>query len=240
VSLGDDQVVALTFDDGPHETVTPRILDILREKGTKATFFVVGRNGLQHPSILKRIWDEGHDIGSHSYSHPNFSTLSFCDLAWELNATQRVLEAGLGLHTTLLRPPFAGAAEVDAGTPRVIEDAIGLGYTIVLSAVDGADWLNPPPQLIAERVVGKVVAGRGRVILLHDWGKREPTIAALPAIIDGLTARGYRFATIHELLGLSRDDVMPPVSHGDMVAQTTRTRARRCCCRWGGWVWPSL
>jgi cellulose synthase/poly-beta-1,6-N-acetylglucosamine synthase-like glycosyltransferase/peptidoglycan/xylan/chitin deacetylase (PgdA/CDA1 family) len=221
LSLGDQSVIALTFDDGPHETVTPRILNILREKGTKATFFVVGRNVLQHPSVLKRIWDEGHDIGNHSYSHPDLSTLSFSDLAWQLNATQRALEAGLGIHTTLMRPPFAGAAEVGAGTPRVIEHAISLGYTIVLSAVDASDWLNPPPQLIAERIVSKVIAGRGRVIVLHDWGKREPTIAALPAIIDGLRARGYRFATIHEMLGLRRDEVMPPVVHGDVVAQTT-------------------
>jgi peptidoglycan-N-acetylglucosamine deacetylase len=217
----DGKLIALTFDDGPHATVTPKILDILAQKSVKGTFFVVGRNAMQNPAVLRRVHAEGHDIGNHTYSHADLNDLSLGELALELNATQRILEAELGIHTVLFRPPFNGTSSFgEPSTPKVIEAASGLGYVTVLSGVDSADWLNPPADILVARVIGKVVAGRGQVVLFHDWGKRQPTIDALPLIIDGLAARGYRFVPMHELIGRTREEVMPRVFATSLVSQT--------------------
>jgi peptidoglycan-N-acetylglucosamine deacetylase len=236
----DEKVIALTFDDGPHEVVTPKILDILKQKGIKASFFIVGRNAAANPSVLARVREDGHDIGNHSYSHADLSTLSPREFEWELNGVQRLLEAELGIHTALFRPPFNGAAGSNMpGVAKIIETASQMGYVTVLSAVDGADWLNPPAQVIVDRVVRRIVAGRGQVILLHDWGMREATIAALPAIVDELSARGYRFVTLHELLGLTSDQVMPVIEPGSILAKTTADARSRALLTMG-WLGRAL
>ena len=240
ITQSDDRLIALTFDDGPHETVTDRILDILQMRSIRGTFFILGSNAMQNPSVLRRTFAEGHDIGNHTYTHPDLTGLSTREFGAELNATQRMLEAELGIHTTLFRPPFIGASPFEvAGAHRVIEGASSLGYVTVLSGVDSGDWLNLTAEALVDRVVSKVIAARGKIVLFHDWGKRQATLDALPVVIDALASRGYRFVTIHELMGKAREEVMPPV-----VADTLLTRATLDVRAWAvralGWLGRAL
>lgn len=211
-----DKLLALTFDDGPSSAYTPQILEILREKDVKATFFVVGANAALEPSLLQRIYDEGHDIGNHTFTHPNLSTIGTTQLDLELNATQRVLEAKLGVGTRLFRPPFNKDAEpATRNEARALISATALGYISIGLKIDPLDWEQPGASTIVDRTVQYAETMKGNVILLHDaGGDRQQTVAALPEIIDELTAKGYRFVALHELLGLSRDELMPKLTNG--------------------------
>jgi cellulose synthase/poly-beta-1,6-N-acetylglucosamine synthase-like glycosyltransferase/peptidoglycan/xylan/chitin deacetylase (PgdA/CDA1 family) len=213
-----EHLLAITFDDGPDSKITNKILDILRTKSVKATFFVVGKNALQNKEILQRAYDDGHDIGNHTYGHPRVSELSTSDLELELTSTQRVLEATLGIHTKLFRPTFGGSPE-DPENLGVIEKASRLNYLTVLAGLDSFDWVRPPPppEKIVDAVLKQVAGGKGQILLFHDWGKKQATLQALPLVIDALRARGFQFVTVHELLGKTRHDVMPTVSFTNSV-----------------------
>ena len=176
------KLLALTFDDGPDEKYTPEILRILAEKKAKATFFVIGRNALRNPELLKRIYEEGHDLGNHTYSHSDMLTTPTHQIEMELNATQRVLESHLGIHTIFFRAPYASPNfKKEFEAPRVLETANRLGYLTVTASVDAFDWAAATPKQIEERIAGGVERGRGQVILMHDsGGNRKPTVAALP------------------------------------------------------------
>ena len=204
------QLLALTFDDGPDRKTTDKILDILASKSVKATFFVVGKNALANKEALQRAYYEGHDIGNHTYSHPRVSELSNSELELELTSTQRVLEATLGIHTKLFRPTYGGSLE-DPENLGVIEQASRLNYLTALAGVDSFHWVRPPPpaKKIVDAVLKQVAAGKGQVLLLHDWGNKQPTLEALPLVIDALRQKGFQFVTLHELLGKTREDVMP-------------------------------
>ena len=206
----DSKNIALTFDDGPSAEYTERILDILKAKGVKATFYILGLNAIRYPNIVRRIYAEGHDIGNHSFSHPNFFIASETRVIAELNATQRILESSVGVRTILLRPPYTDANywRLDEA-PILVQVISSLGYVIGGWDADFTDYI--PFGSIPQRAINAVEAG-GRSLLLHDaGGKREPTIEALPLIIDGLRARGYNFVTTGELVGIPRDTMMPPV-----------------------------
>ena len=215
------KLVALTFDDGPDEKYTPEILRILAEKKVKATFFVIGRNALRKPEVLKRIYEEGHDLGNHTYSHPDLLTTPTREIEMELNATQRVLESRLGIHTILFRAPYASPnfkKELEA--PRVLETANRLGYLTVTASVDAFDWAAATPAQLEHRVTGGIEGGRGQIILMHDsGGNRKPTVAALPGIIDRLSQQGFKFVTLHELIGKARGDVMPSINGGQLATK---------------------
>ncbi len=218
----DDKLVALTFDDGPDPVYTPQILDILAEKGAKATFFIVGSAGVVNGDLLRRIYRDGHDIGNHTFTHVNSSEVPGEYLKFELTATQRLLEATVGARTHLFRPPFARDLEpqtIDAA--EALKISSGLGYVTIGMGVDPKDWARPFARQIADRTIEGIRRRDGNVVLLHDsGGSRTPTITALPIIIDTLKADGYRFVTIHELLGMSREDLMPPVKvDGAVVAK---------------------
>jgi peptidoglycan-N-acetylglucosamine deacetylase len=212
-AIVDKKLIALTFDDGPDPRYTPAILDILAEKGAKATFFVIGKNAVANPDLLRRIFDEGHDIGNHTYSHPDLLDSADSPVEFELNATQRVLESILGRHTIYFRPPYASRHLLhEAEAPHVIEKAAQLGYLTVSAFVDPFDWVTTSGRQIDRSTVDQIDAEMGQIVLLHDsGGNRKPTIEALPKIIDGLKARGFELAPVHRLLGMSRDAVMPPV-----------------------------
>ncbi len=214
-----EKVVALTFDDGPDAKYTPKILDILAAKGVKASFFIVGASGARNRDLLRRIYEAGHDIGNHTFSHANTALISTQQLTVELNATRRLLEATIGVGTELFRPPFAQDLEprtIDAA--QALITATSLGYVSIGMNIDPKDWLRPLAGQIVRQTVDQVLAGNGHVVLLHDGGgNRTPTIEALPVIIDTLREKGYRFVAIHELLGQSRDAVMPPVAMADQV-----------------------
>jgi peptidoglycan-N-acetylglucosamine deacetylase len=217
-------MVALTFDDGPDPKWTPRILDILKAEHVPATFFMVGENGLTERSLLQREVAEGHEVGSHTYTHPNLATATAREAALELNANQRLFQAFTGRSLRLFRAPYFGDAEPTTADEIVpAEEAQRLGYVSVGLHVDPDDWKRPGADEIVRRTIEQVEAGSpersGQVVLLHDaGGDRAQTVAALPVIIRELRARGYRFVPVSTLAGLSRDAVMPPVSASDRAA----------------------
>jgi cellulose synthase/poly-beta-1,6-N-acetylglucosamine synthase-like glycosyltransferase/peptidoglycan/xylan/chitin deacetylase (PgdA/CDA1 family)/spore germination protein YaaH len=223
-------LIALTFDDGPDPNWTPAILDILKQEKVPATFFIIGKNGQAYPELMRRLVNEGHEIGNHTYTHPNLGEIpaSLTDL--ELNATQRLIESETGRSTVLFRPPYFGDAEADK--PQEVEPALlaqQLGYLMVGVRIDPDDWELP---VTADDIVKRTLARvgdnnpdtRGQVVLLHDsGGNRAATVAALPELIKALRARGFRLVPVSELAGLSRDQVMPLIPPGERVL--TRSNA---------------
>jgi cellulose synthase/poly-beta-1,6-N-acetylglucosamine synthase-like glycosyltransferase/peptidoglycan/xylan/chitin deacetylase (PgdA/CDA1 family)/spore germination protein YaaH len=204
---------ALTFDDGPDPTWTPRILDILKQHGAKATFFLIGQNAEENPALVRRILAEGHAIGSHTYTHPNLGLASPQQVKLELNATQRLFESITGRSTTLFRPPYdADSTPTDIAQIAPLEIADRMNYTTVLESIDPEDWDRPGAKEIVRRVKAGLDGG-GTNILLHDGGgDREQTVKALPKILDAISARGDRVVPLRELLGTTDEDLMPPVS----------------------------
>jgi len=211
-----NKVAALTFDDGPDPRWTPQILDILDRYHIKATFFVVGENANANPALLTREWNDGMEIGNHSFTHPEMDTVSPLRTKLELDATQRVIEAMTGHMTTLFRAPNRADSEptTEADFDPILQ-AHQLGYLFVGEQVDPTDWY---PGISASQIKGFVLghANQGNCILLHDAGgvTRQHTIDALPGIIEGLQKQGYKFVTVSALMGpsVSRDQVFPPVT----------------------------
>ncbi|GHC89860.1 glycosyl transferase family 2 [Novosphingobium pokkalii] len=210
--------VALTFDDGPDPRWTPQILAVLRRHGVPATFFVTGSNALGEPGLLRAILAQGSELGNHSTTHPDLDRLSDAAVALEINATQRLVESYTGRSLRLFRAPYLGDADPDtAARLRVPRIAAGLGYLTVGLNVDPLDWTGADAATLVARTVAQVESGNAhaarQVVLLHDsGGDRHATVQALPQIIAQLRARGYRFVTVSELAGLSRDQAMPPLA----------------------------
>lgn len=211
-------LLALTFDDGPDPRWTPAILDILKREQVPATFFIIGKNGQAYPDLVRRIVNEGHELGNHTFTHPNLGEMPLPLTELELNATQRLIESEVGRSTVLFRPPYFGDAEADK--PQEVEPAIvaqNLGYVMVGVRIDPNDWQLPvtPAQIVlrtVDRAIDTDPDTRGEVILLHDaGGDRSATVAALPELIHELKARGFRFVPVSELAGLSKDQVMPQI-----------------------------
>jgi len=208
---GGEHQVAITFDDGPDPRWTPKILDILKAANVKAAFFLVGVNAEHHPSLVQRIVNEGHEIGNHTYYHPNLALCWPEHIRLELNATQLLLETITGRATTLFRPPYAAdtsPSQLSELTPlQIAED---LNYLVVLESIDPQDWAKPGADVILQRV--KQQRRDGSIILLHDaGGDRSQTVAALPRILDWLHTRGDTVVPLSTLLGTTRDAVMPPL-----------------------------
>src|SRR6266516_2430623 len=208
---GGEHQVAITFDDGPDPRWTPQILDILKAANVKAAFFLVGVNAERYPGLVRRIVNEGHEIGNHTYYHPNLALCWPEHIRLELNATQLLLETITGRATTLFRPPYAsdtGPTQLSELAPlKIAED---LNYLVVLEDIDPQDWAKPGADVILQRV--KQQRHDGSVILLHDaGGDRSQTVEALPRILDWLHTRGDTVVPLCTLLGTTRDAVMPPV-----------------------------
>src|SRR5262252_6631938 len=212
--------LAITFDDGPDPNWTPKILDILKEKNVPATFFVIGLDANKWPQLLRREYAEGHEIGNHTYSHPDWESpnLSPTQIRWELNLTERLIESIVGAKSLLFRPPYGidhqpEYAEEVARLPVAQE----MGYIIIGQKVDPHDWsqIAPGVPLPAANIVRNVLdeASDGNIILLHDGGgNREQTVIALPQLIDALRAKGYEFVSVPDLIGRTRAQVMLPLS----------------------------
>ena len=226
------QKIAITFDDGPDPEWTPRILDILKEKGVKATFFLIGVEAEKYGSLTKRIYNEGHEIGNHTFTHPDISSVSKRYFEVELNLTERFFESKLGVKPVLFRPPYSIDQEPDtADEVRPLELAQQLGYITIGDKVDPNDWRDNPRRP-ANEIVADVMKNLppcepgnlacGNIILLHDGGgNRSETLKALPEIIDGLRQRGYEIVPVSGLLGKTRADVMPPIPANE---------------RWASWI----
>lgn len=217
-------LLALTFDDGPDPKWTPQILDILKREQVPATFFIIGKNGQSYPDLVRRIVSEGHELGNHTFTHPNLGEIPVGLTELELNATQRLIESEVGRSTILFRPPYFGDAEADK--PQEVEPAIvaqSLGYLMVGLRIDPNDWQLPvtADQIVMrtiDRAIDKNPETRGEVILLHDaGGDRSATVAALPQLIHELKARGFKFVSISDLAGVSKNDVMPETPASERV-----------------------
>src|SRR5438876_15104 len=207
--LGGEHQVAITFDDGPDPRWTPKVLDILKAANVKAAFFLVGVNAERYPGLVRRIVNEGHEIGNHTYYHPNLALCWPEHVRLELNATQLLLETITGRATTLFRPPYAAdtsPSQLSELTPLQI--AQDLNYLVVLENIDPQDWAKPGADIILQRV--KQQRRDGSIVLLHDaGGNRSQTVEALPRILDWLHTRGDTVVLLSTLLGTTRDAVMP-------------------------------
>ncbi|HET7084347.1 MAG TPA: glycosyltransferase [Rhizomicrobium sp.] len=219
--------LALTFDDGPDAEWTPQILAILKAKKVPAAFFMIGSAMEAHPGLVQQVLADGHEIGNHTYTHPNLADTPAAAVRLELNATQRLFQALTGRSMRLFRPPYLGDAEPsDADEIVPVEIAQSLGYITLGTHVDPLDWMMPSVPQMTKDVVREVedprVEFRGNVILLHDsGGDRSQTVALLPVLIDTLRAKGYSFVPLSELGGFKRDDVMPKLPL-DMSLYTDR------------------
>ena len=186
--------IALTFDDGPHPRYTPEILEILREYGIKATFFVIGQNIEWYDGIIQMEFEEGHEIGNHTYSHLNLKTLPYSEVCAEIEEAEALIGEKIECRPRLLRPP-GGMLGDDLVRAARDED-----YTLVCWSIDTLDWAHTPSEKIAENVLSSVRGGD--IILLHDYvSGKSPTPDALRIIIPELIARGYTFVTVSELIG---------------------------------------
>ena len=209
----DRKVIALTFDDGPSQ-YTPRMLDILKEKGVHATFFDVGTQSQELGDVERRIVAEGHQLASHSDTHPNMPTMSTKALRADLEAGFRKLAKGKdGKTSHMFRSPYG------AFTVKDWQRAGDLISTNVLWDIDTLDWKRPGADAIADAVLGH--AHNGAIALMHTGGgDRSQTLAALPVIIDGLKARGYEFVTVGELMALDQDHRFPDWAvNGELPAE---------------------
>ena len=212
--------VAITFDDGPDPQWTPKILDVLKREQAPATFFLIGLQAESFGSITSRIYREGHEIGNHTFTHPDISNISRAFVELEINLTEELFASRLGVHTILFRPPYSIDQEPDTTDQvRPLKIAQDMGYILVGDKIDPNDWQeNPRPKAgeIADRVVSHLPpCGRdtrfcGSIILLHDGGgDRRQTVAALPAMIEGIRAKGLTIVPLHQLMGKTKADVMP-------------------------------
>ena len=214
--------VAITFDDGPDPEWTPKILDVLRREHTPATFFLIGIQADKFSDVTSRIYREGHEIGNHTFTHPDISNISHRYMSLELNLTERFFASRLGIRAILFRPPYSVDAEPDTEDQvRPLEVTQDMGYTTVGNKIDPNDWRENPHRS-AEHIAGDVLAHLppcapndprcGNIILLHDGGgNRQETVRALPLIIEGVRAKGLQIVPVYQLLGKTRVDVMPPI-----------------------------
>lgn len=203
--------IVLTFDDGPDERYTPRILDILGKNKVPAVFFITGINAEQNLPLVKRIYNEGHEIGNHTFLHPNLELISDDRLKIELRSTGYIIESITGHATVLFRPPYNTDAEPTVALQiRPIYIAKNEGYLTIGSSIDPNDWqVGVSADTIVERAIHQ--QGLGNIMLLHDaGGYREQTITALPRIIAYYKSHGYQFISLASLINKKRDDLMPP------------------------------
>lgn len=198
----------LTFDDGPSSTYTPEILDILKDEGVHAVFFVVGSQAESRPHLLSRMAAEGHEIGNHTYSHLDPASATYEELVCEIRRTSEIVEQATGSPTTWLRPPGGVVS------PEVISAAESTGHNIVLWNVDTRDW-RVAKQADADRLVAEAVANatasQVNIVLMHDGGgQRNATVSALRSIIQLLRDNGYEICSLAELVGATDDGKASP------------------------------
>jgi peptidoglycan/xylan/chitin deacetylase (PgdA/CDA1 family) len=196
----DGRYIAMTFDDGPSATLTPKLLDLLAAHHIKATFFVIGENVAEHPQIVARAAGEGHEIGNHSWSHPNFGKMSDQGVRSQLQRTDDAIKNATGTRPTLLRPPYGS---ITAREKRWIHDEFG--YRIILWDVDPLDWKRPGPAVVRSRILKETQPGS--IVLSHDI--HPGTIEAMPSTFDALEAKGFKFVTVSELIRMAK----PKASH---------------------------
>ena len=197
-----EKVVALTFDDGPSPIWTPQILDALKAVDVKATFFMLGEHVREYPEIARRVADEGHEIGNHTYDHHGLIYYKPEELSREVKDTERVILSVTGITTKYFRPPKAWITEQEK---KQLND---LGYKTVLWSLNSKDWVTFDDRYIIKYILHHVQPGD--IILFHDsggvfrteGGNRKETVKTIPRLVQKLKEQGYRFVTISGLLKL--------------------------------------
>ena len=203
-----DRTVVLSFDDGPSPEWTPKILEVLAARNIRADFFVTGAMTTRNPELIRQIVAGGHEIGVHTFTHPDLVYQSHTRISWEMAQTQLALAGVAGVHSALFRPPYSSdASALDDWNYPVIKYLGARGYLTAFIDRDTDDWKRPGVEEIVKAAMPSR-PGAGELILLHDaGGDRTQTLAALVQIIDKLQAEGYRFTTISEALGASSANV---------------------------------
>jgi cellulose synthase/poly-beta-1,6-N-acetylglucosamine synthase-like glycosyltransferase/peptidoglycan/xylan/chitin deacetylase (PgdA/CDA1 family) len=191
-----DRELVLTFDDGPDPVWTPKVLDVLRKHDAHAVFFITGTMASRYPDLVQRMVDEGHEIGLHTFNHPDLSLQSKGRIDWELSQNQMALAGAAGIRTSLFRPPYSSfSGRMDNRSWPVTQYIGSRGYITVVSDTDSEDWSRPGVDEIIRRATPK--GGEGAIVLMHDsGGDRSQTVAALDRFILGLRDRGYAFHTL--------------------------------------------
>ena len=195
--------IALTFDDGPHPQNTPRLLDILRARNVKATFYVIGRSVDLYPQVVRRTVAEGHELGNHSHTHRLLSKLGDTELRSEMKRCRDAVSNAAGVQMRTMRPPYGGLLQRQR---QLVHDEFG--YPTILWSVDPLDWKRPGPSVVTSRILSGTNAGA--IVLAHDL--HSQTVDAMPATIDGLLRRGYKFVTVSQLLAMKLEAATTPVS----------------------------
>ena len=195
-----EKVVALTFDDGPHPKYTEQILNLLEQYGAKGTFFLVGKHAEKNPQVVFRMYEEGHEIANHTYTHP--FTTSVPKVMKEIKQTEETLFSITGYSPNLFRPVEGQY------TDKLVEEVVKEGYKIVMWSwhQDTEDWKDPG----VNKIVNKVLNGieEGNIVLFHDGGgNREQTVKALEIILPKLKEQGYKFITVTEMLKLQNEEI---------------------------------
>ncbi|MFJ9583742.1 glycosyltransferase [Streptomyces acidicola] len=198
----DDKRLVLTFDDGPDPTWTPKVLDVLKKHQAHAVFFVTGTMASRYPDLVQRMVDEGHEVGLHTFNHPDLSYQSKARIDWELSQNQLALAGAAGIRTSLFRPPYSSFADAMDNSSWPVTEYIGSrGYITVVNNTDSEDWQRPGVGEIIRRSMPE--DGKGAIVLMHDsGGDRSQTVAALDKFIPMLKERGYELDNLSEALGV--------------------------------------
>ncbi len=191
----DGPYIAMTFDDGPHPKLTPRLLDMLKDRGLKATFFVIGQNVAANPEIVQRIVAEGHELGNHSWDHKALNKLGADGVKMEIVQTDEAIQQAVGIKPVIMRPPYGATSP--AISKRLNEE---FGQKVIMWSVDPLDWKDRNASLVTDRILKNTAPGA--IILAHDI--HQSTVDAMPATLDGLVAKGFKFATVSELIKMEQ------------------------------------
>jgi len=185
--------IAMTFDDGPNPQLTPRLLDILKERGIRATFFVVGKNVAEYPDIVRRMSSEGHEVANHSWSHPALTRLGAESFRKQIENTNDAIAKVTGKRPVLMRPPYGA-------TSSILNKRLGeeYGLKVILWSVDPLDWKYRNSNRVYNSIIQNTQPGA--IILTHDI--HATTVAAMPATFDSLLGKGYKFVTVSELIAM--------------------------------------
>lgn len=190
--------IALTFDDGPDPRFTPKVLDVLKKHNAKATFFVIGARAAAHQELLKRIHNEGHAIGNHTYWHPDLEKVGIGRLDWGIKETAKVIEETIGYNTRLFRPPYGSLNEE---TTKYLKKR---NYSAIMWSVDSSDWMSLSSEQVQKNVLSNIHPGA--VVLMHDGGHWTQDLSgmvnALDIIIKKLKKDGMEFVTVPELFNI--------------------------------------
>jgi len=194
----DGPYIAMTFDDGPSGPNTPKLLDLAKAKHIKLTFFLIGENAKRYPQLVQRELAEGHEVGNHSYTHPDLAKMSDDAVRAEIQKTQDAIIDASGYRPTLMRPPYGAMS-----ARQRLWVSQEWGFKIILWEVDPLDWKNPGVSVVASRIIA--ATRPGYIILSHDI--HEQTVEAMPEVFDTLLAKGYKFVTVSELIAMDKGPV---------------------------------